>query len=231
LHRLILNSAVYLQDAAFDAAKAKTDPENRLLGRRRPQRIEAEILRDALLTVSGSLNPQMFGPAVKSPVAPEAIQARNMTDPYPSDLKDTLATHRRSVYMFHKRVVQAPLLQAFDGPDAQASCGRREITTVAPQALALLNDRFVRTRAREFAERVQRSTAPQPEALARCAWSLAMSRDPTPAELESATGFIKARIEQRAAREPQRPGPETLRLALTDFCQALFSANEFLYVD
>src|ERR1051325_11986257 len=99
--------------------------------------------RVAVLAVSGSLNEQMFGPAVKAPIPSEAIQARNMKDPYPKNLKDTPATHRRSIYLFHKRVVQHPLMQAFDGPDAQASCGRRENTTVAPQALALLNDTFV----------------------------------------------------------------------------------------
>src|SRR5213075_685700 len=128
-------------------------PDNRLLWRRRPQRIESEILRDSMLAVSGMLKPQMFGPAVKTPVAPEAIQARNMTDPYPKNLKDAPATRRRSVYMFHKRVVQHPLMQAFDGPDTQASCGRRENTTVAPQALALLNDSIIRANALAFAKR------------------------------------------------------------------------------
>src|SRR5207247_6730686 len=125
----------------------------RLLGRHRAQRIESEILRDSMLAVSGTLNLEMFGPAFKAPIAPEAIQARNMKDPYPKDLKESPATRRRSIYMFHKRVVQYPLMQAFDGPDAQASCGRRVNTTVAPQALALLNDRFVRYRACDLASR------------------------------------------------------------------------------
>src|SRR6185436_12064043 len=87
LHRLIMISSVYLQDTAFDPGKATVDPDNRLLWRRRPQRLESEILRDAMLAVSGTLNPEMFGPAFKAPVAPEAIQARNMKDPYPKDLK------------------------------------------------------------------------------------------------------------------------------------------------
>src|SRR5207249_10764513 len=163
-HRLIMTSSVYLQDTIFDPAKAKVDPDNRLLWRRRPLRIESEILRDSMLAVSGTLNPQMFGPAVKAPIVPEAIQARNMTDPYPKDVKDTPATRRRSVYMFHKRFVQYPLMQAFDGPDAQASCGRRENTTVAPQALALLNDQFVRARAMDFAQRVEREAGVESEA-------------------------------------------------------------------
>ena len=86
-----------------------------------------------------------------------------MKDPYPKDVKDTPATRRRTVYMFHKRVVQHPLMQAFDGPDAQASCGRRENTTVAPQALALLNDRFVRARAMDFAQRVEKEAGAEPK--------------------------------------------------------------------
>src|SRR5258706_3140663 len=111
----------------------------------------------------------MFGLASRAPVAPEPFQARNMKDPSPKDLKDTPATRRRSVYMFHKRVVQQPIMQAFDGPDAQASCGRRENTTVAPQALALLNDKFVRARAMDFARRVEKdagapAVAPGPPA-------------------------------------------------------------------
>src|SRR5438445_4882454 len=155
---------------------------NSLRCRRRPQRIESEILRDAMLTVSGTLNPQMFGPAVKAPIAPEAIQARNMTNPYPKDLKDTPATRRRSIYMFHKRVVQHPIMQAFDGPDAQASCGRRENTTVEPQALALLNDRFVRARAADFAQRVASEAGFKREPQVRLAWRLALGRDPSATE-------------------------------------------------
>jgi hypothetical protein len=231
LHRLIMTSSVYLQDTTFDAAVAKVDPDNRLLWRRRPQRIESEILRDSMLAVSGTLNPQMFGPAFKAPVAPEAIQARNMKDPYPRDLKDTAATRRRSVYMFHKRVVQQPLMQAFDGPDAQASCGRRENTTVAPQALALLNDRFVRARAMDFAQRVEKEAGAEPEAQARHAWRLALGREPIAAELKSGTAFIHARIQQRSTRDANQPKTEMWQLALADLCQAIFALNEFIYVD
>jgi hypothetical protein len=173
----------------------------------------------------------MFGPAVKAPIAPEAIQARNMTDPYPKDVKDSPATRRRSIYLFHKRVVQQPLMQAFDGPDAQASCGRRENTTVAPQALALLNDKFVRARAMDFAQRVQQEAGAEPEAQVRFAWGLALGREPSARELDSATVFIKAQIQQRSARDPDKPGTDIEALALTDFCQAIFALNEFIYVD
>ena len=256
LHRLIMTSSVYLQESTVAASRenagvarrarasfaerqtaalsrdaATADPDNRLLWRRRPLRIESEILRDAMLAVSGTLNPQMFGPAVKAPIAPEAIQARNMTDPYPKDLKDTPSTRRRSIYMFHKRVVQNPLMQAFDGPDAQASCGRRENTTVAPQALALLNDKFVRARAIDFAQRVGQEASAEPEAQVRLAWRLALGREPSAGELESGTAFINTRLQQRSTREPGKPETDLQNLALADFCQAIFALNEFIYVD
>ncbi|HXI51604.1 MAG TPA: DUF1549 and DUF1553 domain-containing protein [Candidatus Saccharimonadales bacterium] len=229
LHRLILNSSVYLQGTAADPAAGKVDPDNRLLWRRRPQRIEAEILRDSVLAVSGTLNPQRFGPAFKAPVAPEAIQARNMKDPYPKDLQDTPATRRRSVYMFHKRVVQQPLMQAFDGPDAQASCGRRENTTVAPQALALLNDKFVRNRSLDFARRVNREAGADAGAQIHLAWQLALGRAPSATELANAKAFLDTQARQRGERDP---APEKAReLALADVCQVIFAMNEFLYVD
>lgn len=231
LHRLMMTSAVYLQDTAFDAAKATVDPDNRLLWRRRPLRVESEILRDTMLAVSGTLNAEMYGPAFKAPVAPEAIQARNMKDPYPPDLKDTPATRRRSVYMFHKRVVQQPLMQAFDGPDASASCGRRENTTVAPQALALLNDTFVRSRAGDFTQRVEKEAGPEPDAQIRLAWRLALGRDPAAEELKSATDFLTKQIQQRSTREPGKPESESHQLALVDLCQAIFALNEFIYID
>ncbi len=250
LHRLIMTSATYGQrsDGAAESwgygkagansptlqrsnTPAASDPDNRLLWRRRPQRMESEILRDAILAVSGTLNTQMFGAAVKAPIAPEAIQARNMKDPYPKDVKDTPATRRRSIYMFHKRVVQQPLMQAFDGPDAQASCGRRENTTVAPQALALLNDKFVRARSMDFAQRVEKEAGAKLEAQVRLAWRLALGREPSAAELESGTAFVQAQLQQRSQREPDKPKTETQQLALADFCQAIFALNEFIYVD
>ena len=231
LHRLIMTSSVYLQDAVFDSANAKVDPDNRLLWHRRPQRIESEILRDSMLAVSGTLNTQMFGAAVKAPIAPEAIQARNMKDPYPNDLKETPSTRRRSIYLFHKRVVQQPLMQAFDGPDAQASCGRRENTTVAPQALALLNDKFVRTRALDFAQRVEKEAGAEVPARVRLAWRLALGREPSASELESGVAFISTQLQQRSARDANKPKADLQSLALADFCQAIFALNEFIYVD
>jgi hypothetical protein len=231
LHRLILTSAVYLQNAAFDAERAKIDPENRTLWRRPSQRLEAEILRDAVLSVSGALNLEPYGPAFKPPIPAEAIVARNTTDPYPQDARDTPATRRRTVYMFHKRVVQHPLMQAFDGPDASVSCGRRSCTTVAPQALALLNDTILRDRAMDFARRLTRQGSEEPADVVDRGFRLALSRAPSDAERAESVQFWKSQIRARAARAGT-PAAEDVRLeALADFCQTLFSTNEFIYVD
>jgi hypothetical protein len=232
LHRLILASSVYRQDGSFDAARAEIDPENRLLWRRRPLRLEAEIIRDAVLAVSGTLNLEPYGPAFKPPIPAEAIVARNTKDPYPRDARDGPQTRRRTVYMFHKRVVQHPLMQVFDGPDAAVSCGRRSSTTVAPQALALLNDVFLRDRSVDFARRLlAQGGGDGPAAWVEAGFRLALSRAPSQAEHAAAESFLKRQLRERAARDPSLSGDEIRIQSLADFCQTLFSANEFVYID
>jgi hypothetical protein len=228
---LILTSSVYLQNTAYDESQARSDPDNRLLFRRRPLRLEAEIVRDAVLAVSGTLNAQQFGPAFKPPIPPEAIVARNTKSPYPLDARDTPGTRRRTVYMFHKRVTPHPLLQVFDEPDAAVSCGRRNTTTVAPQALALLNDPFVRDRAIDFARRLMSQEPVQPERWIKDGFLLALSRPPTDEELAASLAFLQSQRERRATGETLQSPAEVRLQSLADFCQALFSLNEFIYVD
>jgi len=115
-----------------------------------------------------------------------------------------------------------PLMQAFDGPTALVSCGRRDVTTVAPQGLALLNDRFVRLRAEDFARRLRKEAGEEINAQVRLAWQLAFGRDPQPNELEASASFIEAQAQRRS---------QTAELALADFCQMVFAMNEFVYVD
>jgi len=181
--------------------------------------------------IAGTLNPAAFGPAFKPPIAAEALQARNVKDPYPRDAQDSPETRRRTIYMFHKRVVQYPLMQAFDAPDAQQSCSRRMNTTVAPQALALLNDPFVRLRAEELAKRLQASAASDIDAQVQAAFSLCLARAPAVDELADARAFISAQIATRSQRDAKQPPEEIQHLALTDFCQSLFGLNEFVYID
>lgn len=133
--------------------------------------------------------------------------------------------------MFHKRVVQYPLMQAFDAPDAQVSCSRRMNTTVAPQALALLNDPFVRLRAEELARRLQAEAGEQTDSQIRLAFQLCLGRAPAPEELVAARTFVAAQITSRTQRDAKQTPDAVQRLALTDFCQSIFGLNEFIYVD
>ncbi len=230
LHRLILTSAAY-QQASAGIAPVTADPDNRLLWKRQPQRLEAEILRDSMLAVSGTLNLEAFGPGFKPPIANEAMLARNIKDPYPSDVKDSAAVRRRSVYMFHKRVIPNPLLQAFDKPDAQQSCNRRDPTTVAPQALALLNDQFVRTVSLDFADRLLKEAGIEPENCLDRGYQLALCRSPRETERLASLEFLKSQITERTTRDPKSSADEVRRRAMADWCQILFSLNEFLYID
>jgi len=231
LHRLILNSHTYRQGVAPNAANNTIDPENKFLWRRRPQRLESEILRDSMLTVAGSINSEMFGPSVKPPIPGEAMQARNVKNPYPQNLSDTVETRRRSIYMFHKRVVQYPLMQAFDAPDAQVSCGQRTNTTVAPQALALLNDPFVRLRSEEFAQRLIHEAGSDGAAQIRSAFQAGLARQPDNDELKVAKTFLAEQSAARKIHDQKLTDDAAKTLALTDFCQMVFSFNEFIYVD
>jgi hypothetical protein len=230
LQRLILLSSVF-QQAGSSITPPPVDPDNRLLWKMPLARLEGEILRDSMLVVSGTLNKATYGPAVKPPIASEAILARNLKDGYPAKIEDSPAVRRRSIYLFHKRVVPYPLLQAFDKPDAQQSCGRRDNTTVAPQALALLNDPFVRSVSLDFADRLIKEIGPEPAKCIEEAYSLALARSPSDKERSAALSFLELQLESRKERDSKASVEETRRQALADFCQAIFSLNEFLYVD
>jgi cytochrome c553 len=208
LHRLILRSAAYRRGTRFSEDSARVDADHRLLWRRRPLRLEAEALRDAILSVSGRLNPEMYGPGVKAPIPADLIITRTEGEnQYPKDVPDGPAVWRRSVYLFIKRSVPFPLTEVFDTPSPSASCGKRIRTTVAPQALLLMNDAFVRARAADFAARV----APEADPVGR-AYLLALGREPQVDERASARDFVA-------------------KHGLPNFCHVLFMMNEFLYVD
>ena len=239
LHRMILTSAVWQQTSgkqvdSADVTDARTvqaqkvDPQNRLLWTMRPQRLEAEALRDAMLAVSGTLNLEAGGPGFKPPIPPEANLARNIKDGgYPKDAQDNASTRRRSIYMFHKRLIPYPLFQAFDRPSLMVSCGRRQNTTVAPQAMAILNGQFVRSVARDFAKRLLATAGGDDQRLIRDSFARAFARPPTAGEVEASADFLRAQTLARAQRQETNPRLE----AIADYCHSLFGLNEFIYVD
>ena len=147
----MLMSETYQQATEANPDAVAKDPDNHLLSRMNRQRLEGESVRDTLLAVSGRLNPAMGGPGV---VLPEAAAAAGGSKAMPisPDPKDH---NRRSVYLFARRNLRHPFLEAFDLPDSNLSCPQRERSTTAPQALALLNATEAATAATALAERLE----------------------------------------------------------------------------
>jgi hypothetical protein len=207
VHRLILLSETYRQSTQVSPEAAAKDPDNRLLSRMNRQRLEGEAVRDSLLAVSGRLNPKAGGPGVVSPeIARGGGGARPMTA-----TGDRREYDRRSVYLFSRRNLRHPFLAAFDLPDSNLSCPKRERSTTAPQALTLLNSDEVMTAAKAMSERLTKEAATEPERIDR-AYRLALGHPPSATEMQRATAFLK-----------QSP--------LSELCRALFNLNEFVYLD
>ena len=221
IHRLILNSATWRQSSV--------DPEfEQLYAGRKPLRVEAEVLRDSILSVSGCLNTQQFGPAVKPRMDPDAISI--VTDTYehwPKDVVDGPDTWRRSIYVFVKRTNLLPLLLAFDLPDAIGSCSRRHQSCVAHQALMLMNDVFVREQSRYFAQRVRQDAGRRVQNQVHWIWNRGYSRRPSEAEIAQAVDFLNRQTAHHTADGVDCPD----LAAVTDLCQAVISSSEFAFIE
>ena len=202
IHRLVLASHTWMQGNAPSANAEKIDPDNQLLWRRGAKRLEAELIRDALLDISGRLDRKMFGSG--------SLDQKS---------------NRRSIYLTVKRGRLIPILQLFDAPDAMQGVGKRNESTVAPQALAMLNSPFIRELSGGFAKRIRPDNKTSLGQAVDLAYRLALARSPDSSEKEAMLAFIKT---QADSRKGQANAEE---LAVRDFCQLLFCSNEFVYVD
>jgi hypothetical protein len=202
MHKLIMTSAVYVQSETLDPGRAAVDPHNTLYWRRSPRRLEGEIIRDAMLATSEMLDRRMFGPG-------------SLDESH----------RRRSIYFTIKRSQLIPLMMLFDGPDTLTSLGSRASTTTAPQAMALMNHPQVRAYGRAFAQRLLARAGHSPVEAVRAGYLIALGRQPLDEELAETVPFLQRQIESYRSA-----GKENAQeLALTDFCQALLSLNEFVY--
>jgi hypothetical protein len=244
LHRLIVTSATYRQSSRTSAKLAAEDPENSLFGHMTRRRLDAEGIRDAMLAVSGELNPRMGGPGVLAPLEKEIkdliFTEAEVVDLWPVD-HDPSQHVRRALYLFRKRNVRYPLFDAFDAPDTQNACPRRETSTHALQALVLLNSDFAAGRAKALAGRVLRACGGSTRDRITTAYQLVLAREPKPSELEQAESFLKSQAEliesqNRAGRPGSRPVGEFPAIrpaeaaAWVDFSLAILNCNEFLYM-
>jgi len=210
MHRLMVTSAVYRQAGASSPA---TDRENRLLSHFPRRRLDGEELRDTLLAISGRLNRQSGGPGVMPPLPKELLSAIRKdhwkTSPDESDHR------RRSIYLFVRRNLRFPLLDAFDRPDTITSCPERNRSTTAPQALVLMNSDFAIQAARDTAAKLEADAPHNLERQIETLLLAALDRRPTAAEL------IDCRVLAAAGGDD----------GLADLCLALFNLNEFAYID
>ncbi len=196
IHREILLSAAYQRSSAADPRSAAIDPDNRLYWRRSLVRLEAEAIRDAMLAVSGRLDRRQFGPG---------------------SLDEAMT--RRSIYFTVKRSGLISSMVQLDWPEALQGVGQRVTTTVAPQALLMLNSPQVRVSAAGFAALLRPSAVRSLADAVTAAYGQALSRPPTDAERDTAVAFLA-----------KRRDADGIEAALTDFCQAVFAMNEFIFV-
>lgn len=259
LHRRIMTSTVYRQSLRAADSAVAGDPENRLLAGFTVRRLEAEVIRDSILAVSGKLNTTQFGPPVpvmRDPAGEIVVGIESMNAGIPGPRVALNGEEfRRSVYVQVRRSKPLSMLQTFDAPTMEPNCAARTASTVAPQSLMLMNNGFVVEQARFFAERIGREAGSDAASRIEQAWQLALGRAPGAAEATEAAEFLAARAEffrglpapppaapaananrrrNAPAADAERPeivrgAPEFEALAL--LCQTLLSCNEFLYVD
>lgn len=211
MHRLMLNSQAYRMASDDTDANRGIDPENRWWWRMPRVRLEGEVVRDAMLAAAGTLDRSLGGPGV-FPFIDPALWQSSSGRTWPGRALSDPVSHRRSLYIFHKRTIPYPMLEVFDKPDAAGSCPERNRSTVPTQALVLMNSEAVRRQAAFFAQRLQQERPGHPAAQVERAFALALARPPSPRERSLAESFL-------------RSSP----YGLVDFCQALFNTNEFAY--
>jgi hypothetical protein len=222
MHRLIMLSSTYQMSTAYDEKAARVDPENRLHWRMNRRRLEAEALRDSLLAVSGHLDQTMGGSLYQG--ANRAYVAG-----YPNTTYDKFDFNRRSVYLPVIRSDLYAVFQAFDFADPSMPSGARASTTVAPQALFMMNGKLVLEQTRQLAQDLLSRQHVNDAQRVQLLYEQVYGRPPTIMEIDRALNFVN-RCE-RAFGEEKAASQDCHWRAWQSLCRVLLAANEFMYVD
>ncbi len=222
MHRLIMLSSAYRMSTAYDAQAAEADPENRLLWRMNHRRLEAEEIRDAILATAGQVDWSMGGTLltsanhtyVTSTVSKNEVRYENL---------------RRSVYLPVVRSAVYEVFSAFDFADPSAMNGKRASTTVAPQALFMMNSPIVLGQTRVLAKQLLSSSESDDSARVGSAYQRAYSRPPSPQEISRALQFVGL-YQADLADKKMAPAEARVR-AWQALCRVILSSNEFIYLD
>src|SRR5262245_32672489 len=225
IHRLILTSQTYRQSSRVANDKALLiDPGNVLLWRQNLRRLEAEAIRDTILAVSGLLDRTMGGRGIFPTLPPEVLATQSMPG-RGWDKSSEQEQARRSVYIFVKRTLGVPLLDTFDFGSPDTPTAARAITTIAPQALLLLNSVFMDQQSLALADRLLRGGERRPQAQVERLFRLAFTRRPTEKEETLALRYLER--EQKGLG----PGADGYRRALSRLCKVVLNLNELVYID
>ncbi len=230
MHRLIMLSATYQMSTAYDADSAAQDPENRLWWRRNRRRLEAEAIRDAILAVTGNLDLTMGGSLLPTQNRKYVTSTSNVNP-------IVYNGNRRSVYLPVVRSAVYEVFQAFDFADPSMLNGKRISTTVAPQALFMMNSQLVAEHAKTLAGQLLeigdegdvKDNGSTDERRVHSLYRRVLSRPPTAAETQRAIAYVNR---MRQALESHGEEAATIRLvAWHSLCRAVIASNEFLFVE
>ncbi len=219
MHRRIMTSDAYRRSSAYNESAAAVDPENRTYWRFDLHRLEAEVIRDAILAVSGTLDQTLGGSLL------EVKNREFLFDHTSRDHSRYSHIRRRSIYLPVIRNHLYDWFQIFDYTNASILNGDRATSTLAPQALLLMNSEMIADVAGELSERLLR-TASTPEERTSLLFELAYARPPQPAERARILRFVNSFIADAGGAS----GNDTQRQAWQAVCQAVFASSEFIYL-
>ena len=214
MHRLMMLSNTYQMNSTYDPRAAETDPENISLWRMPRRRLEAEAIRDGIMAAAGGLDLSMGGTILDYKDRQYVANTEKR-----GGANYDLA--RRAVYIPVVRSSMYEVFQAFDLPDSSTPSGDRSASVVAPQALFMMNGKVMLTHSKKFAERLLAREDLDDAARIRSAYEQALSRQPSPAEMDRALTFIAQMMKARPDRT----------LAWQSFLKSLMSSNEFIYLN
>jgi hypothetical protein len=223
MHRLLMTSAAYRQSSAVTAEQARLDPDNRLCSRMPLVRLDAEETYDALLVVAGRLNGKPFGPADPVKTRPDGLVTP----------AESGHDWRRLIYVQQARKQLPTHLETFDSPPLNPNCLERRESTVAPQALYLMNNGMILRLAEDFASRVRREAGTDPAAQVESVYRIALSRPPSALEKKAGVEALTKLTETWSRHQDVGPVDRDAagRQALTTYCHAIVNSASFLYVD
>ena len=220
MHRLIMMSSTYQMSSAATPQQIQTDPANRFWSHFAERRLDVEEIRDTLLSVAGSLDLTLGGSLLEG----TGIVHDRENDPVARVSFDPAKSRRRTVYLPLRRSNLPSLLTLFDFGDAVSTGESRTRTNVAPQALFMLNSRFVAERASDFAKLLLADKSADDRRRIERAIGIMLTRKPLNEEIDAALTYIDG-------MEKRRAGEEARLNAWQSYCRILMSSNEFVYID